>query len=543
VSTPVTTTTGPGSVSRIWSDRSVKVKVLTAVGAASVVAATIGVVGIVALGDAADTTQRLYSQNLAGVAAIGAMTNDVQDLRIQNRNAILATDTAATRTALQAVTTAADEFRTHLEDYTATTMDADKQALVDDATEQLQTATGLVDDVLAPLALASDYEGWARANDQQVKSVLDTVTDDLAQLQALEQEQAAAAAASAASSASSARTLSLVVLGIGVLLALSVGWFVATGIARSVRRVRAVTDALAGGDLTVSAGLTSRDELGLMGASLDSAMVELRALMASVAASADAVAASSEELSASSAQISASSEETSVQSGAVSGAADEVSRSVATVAAGAEQMSASIREIAQNANEAARVAAEAVTEAEATNVTITKLGVSSKEIGDVIKVITSIAEQTNLLALNATIEAARAGEAGKGFAVVANEVKELAQETARATEDIARRVEAIQADTGGAVAAIGRIGTVIGQINDYQLTIASAVEEQTATTNEMSRSVAEAAGGTTEIAANISGVSTAAESTTQALSQTRVAVDELSRMAADLRTTVGRFTH
>jgi methyl-accepting chemotaxis protein len=184
-----------------------------------------------------------------------------------------------------------------------------------------------------------------------------------------------------------------------------------------------------------------------------------------------------------------------------------------------------------------------VSEAEATTATVTKLGESSREIGNVIKVITSIAEQTNLLALNATIEAARAGEAGKGFAVVANEVKELAQETAKATEDIARRVEAIQGDTTSAVDAIGRISEVIGSINDYQLTIASAVEEQTATTNEMSRSVQEAAGGSTEIATNITGVSTAASSTTQALGQTRQAVDELSRMASDLRTTVARFTY
>jgi methyl-accepting chemotaxis protein len=158
-------------------------------------------------------------------------------------------------------------------------------------------------------------------------------------------------------------------------------------------------------------------------------------------------------------------------------------------------------------------------------------------------VITSIAEQTNLLALNATIEAARAGEAGKGFAVVANEVKELAQETAKATEDIARRVDTIQADTSGAVAAIGRISEVIGQINDYQLTIASAVEEQTATTSQMSRSVSEAADGSGQIAANIGGVSGAADATNQALGQTRTAVDELSRMASDLRTAVSRFTY
>ena len=268
------------------------------------------------------------------------------------------------------------------------------------------------------------------------------------------------------------------------------------------------------------------------------AEVALKVTLNTVNQNAQALASSSEELTAVSQQMSSNSEETATQSNVVAAASEQVSKNVATVATSAEEMSASAKEVAKNASEAAKVATQAVKVASDTNKTVAKLGESSIEIGKVIKVITSIAQQTNLLALNATIEAARAGEAGKGFAVVANEVKELAKQTATATEDISGKIEAIQNDTKAAVSAIDEIGKIINQINDIQNTIASAVEEQTATTNEIARNAAEAAKGSTEISKNIASVSTAAKNTTQGANNTLTAATELSKLAADLKRVV-----
>jgi len=268
---------------------------------------------------------------------------------------------------------------------------------------------------------------------------------------------------------------------------------------------------------------------------------DLQRVLAKVDENASAMAAAAEELSAVSTEMSANAEETASQAGVVSAASEQVSKNTETVATGIEEMSASIKEIAKNATEAAKVATSAVKVAENTNATISKLGESSIDIGKMVKVITSIAQQTNLLALNATIEAARAGEAGKGFAVVANEVKELAKETAKATEDISQKIETIQADTKGAVEAIGKISVVINQINDISNTIASAVEEQTATTNEISRNVAEASKGTAEIAQNITSVAQAAKSTTMGATDSQRAAAELARMAGELQTVVSVF--
>jgi methyl-accepting chemotaxis protein len=266
----------------------------------------------------------------------------------------------------------------------------------------------------------------------------------------------------------------------------------------------------------------------------------LRETIQDVARSAETLASSSEDLSAVSRQVSRNAEETTAQVSVVSAAAEQVSKNTQIVATATEEMTSSIKEIAKNTSDAAKVAMTAVQVAQDTNATIAKLGESSGEIGKVIKVITSIAQQTNLLALNATIEAARAGEAGKGFAVVANEVKELAKATAKATEDISQKIEAIQSDTKSAVAAIGEITAIINRVNDIQSTIASAVEEQTATTNEIGRNVHEAATGTSEIASNVISVAQAANSTSAGASDTEKTAAALARIASELKRIVGR---
>ncbi len=246
------------------------------------------------------------------------------------------------------------------------------------------------------------------------------------------------------------------------------------------------------------------------------------------------LAAAAEELASTATQMSKVSERTTQQSVSASAAAEEVSKGVQTVATSTEEMTASIKEISKSSGDAATISRETVANAQATNQTIMQLGKSSQEIGNVIKVISSIAQQTNLLALNATIEAARAGDAGKGFAVVANEVKELAKQTAKATEEITIKIEAIQTDSKGAVSAVGNISKVIEKLNGIAMSIAASVEEQAATTGEVSRVVLESSKGVEEVANTIKQVATAAGESSTGASQTLEAAKTLSQLADKL---------
>ncbi|MBI1766170.1 MAG: methyl-accepting chemotaxis protein [Acidobacteria bacterium] len=331
--------------------------------------------------------------------------------------------------------------------------------------------------------------------------------------------------------------LGLLLLGAAVLLAVLIG----RGIMRSLTSAVQVLEVVATGDLRPRLQLDNQDEMGQMGQALNQALDAMQNVLHNISQNSQILASAAEELTANGLQMGQNMEETSAQAVVVSAAAEEVSSNVQTVAAATEEMTASIKEIARNVSAANDITGTAVTSAEATNILVTRLGESSTEIGNVLKVITSIAEQTNLLALNATIEAARAGEAGKGFAVVANEVKELAKETAKATEEIGRKVGGIQTDTTEAVAAIQQINQIIHQISEIQTAIAGAVEEQTVTTNEINRNIVEAARGSSEIAGNIHTVAQSAQTVRAGVTDNQAAASELSRLAQELQQLISQF--
>jgi len=527
-------------VARFWSDRPLGVKLAALVAVGALALAVFAVLTVRSLQATGERVGTLLADNAATGKALEAdMMHDA--VRADVLQALLS---GGVGDQYQGAVTDLREHTGAFRDVLARISAADMGADVSSAAGQVAPAIDryltVADRIVTlagqdPVAAGAAYPQFAQEFAALEKS-LPTVGNAI-------EQHATAAAQQTTDERGTAITLALVVAGIGVLLLAGIGWVVTRSVVGPLKRVGTVLTALADGDLRVAPDVSSRDEVGRMAAALGTSMENVRAVLTAIGDSSTTLASATEQLSASAQDMARLAGESSAQSGIVAGAAGQVSQNVQTVAAGSEQMGASIREIAQNASEVARVAGRAVSVADATTATVAKLGESSQEIAEVVRVITSIAEQTNLLALNATIEAARAGEAGKGFAVVANEVKELAQETAKATQDITARVAAIQDDTAGAVRAIQEISSIIAVIDDSQGTIAAAVEEQTATTTEMNRNVAEAAQSADQIAENIAAVASATGSTTRAMGDARAAIDEVARMASSLHASVARFRY
>ncbi len=507
-------------------------------GIAGIIAVVVGLIGMVRIGAEAKTIYSealLPNQTLASIQSLSLQTQ--RDLA----NLAIAPDDAAFAVFQEKLDQDYADFDALISEYREFPLTDQQTLSVEKLVTWWDSYRGVADRFLIPLAESGDSAAFQDLYLGTMSTLAVKAQAELDSLQSLSTEVAEQSTAQADHTNTQSRLMMLGAIGIGIIVAAVMAQLVVRRITKSLTTVEDVLNAVADGDLTATAEIESNDEIGRMAAALDSATDAMRQTVQVIAEHATALAAASEELSATSQTIAGSTKTVTGQAHQVSDAAEGISAHVASASAATEELGTSIQEIAGSASTASDVASQAVELANTTRTTMDALGESSQQINEVIKTITVIAKQTNLLALNATIEAARAGEAGRGFAVVAGEVKDLAQETANATEDIARRIGAIQEEVNEAVAVIGSIADVVGQISDHQMTISAAVEQQSATTNELSRDFASAAQEAENIARMIAGVANSAQITGNDADETKHAVSELAGMAAAMSTQISHF--
>lgn len=411
--------------------------------------------------------------------------------------------------------------------------------------DQLDGTQGAVDDYLsrarAIVALAPHDRAGALAAMPEFQGQFSHLEDELSELGDI------VAAHAAEEKAASAAATDRIAFGVGGAASIAgimgglASLLIARGIHRSIDRMMRSLVEFADGDCTTEAEVLGEDEVAAMATAFNTCVDNTAGTIRGVTAGANALSGAAGGLARTAEVMSREVASMGSQLQTTSSGAEQVSSNVQAVAMGMDAMSAAMNEIARNAVQAARVAGAAVQTAQGTSEAIGRLGESGEEIGKFVKVISTIAHQTNLLALNATIEAARAGEAGRGFAVVANEVKELARETAKATEDISRKIEAIQQDTRTAVESNEQIAQVIGQINDLQTAIAGAVEEQTATTREIARNLQEAAQGSASVATGVADMARSAQATSAGAGEFEQSTQRLAKLGSELESTCARF--